>query len=209
MGKLVISAVSAVMAGELGIPLAGLDADAQDDLRRQLTLVTTPWDDNPPETVYSYRERDGYIWIPRYFKPRVLWQLVQEWRWILGEPYTFTPQGKLDPERGQVAAVPAMIRHVRANSSGLLVAPTGTGKTCMGLWIAAAFGRFIGIPVYAGHMIDHWVEDIGKFLGIGPEDIGVVQGERCDLGKPVTIMMIQSLLARSYPQQLYDRSGSC
>ena len=119
------------MGGELGLPLAALDADSLDDLRKQLTLVTTPWDDNPPETVYSYRERDGYIWIPRYFKPRVFWQLVAEWRWTLGKPYTFTPTGQLDPERGQVSAVPTMISHVRANSGGLLVAPTGTGK-CLG-----------------------------------------------------------------------------
>jgi len=195
------------MRGELGLPLAALDADALDDLRTQLTIVTKPWDDNPAETVYSYREEDGHIWIPRYFKPRVLWQLVAEWDWTLGEPYTFTPTGKLDPERGQVAAVPTMVSHVRANSGGLLVAPTGTGKTCMGLRIAASFGRYIGIPVYAGHMIDHWIEDIGKFLGLGPDDIGVVQGERCELGKPVTIMMIQSLLARGYPQQLYDQIG--
>lgn len=195
------------MGGELGIPLAGLDADAQDDLRKQLTLVTKPWDDQPSETVYCYREEGGYIWIPRHFKPRVFWQLVDEWRWTLGESYTFTLRGNLDPERGQVASVPAMIAQLRANAGSILVSPTGTGKTCMALHVAAAFGRYIGIPVYAGHMVDHWVEDVGKFLGLGPDDIGVVQGERCDLGKPVTIMMIQSLLARDYPQQLYDQIG--
>lgn len=549
MGQIDVSSASAVMRGELGIPLSGMDADSIRDLQDILTLETKPWDDQPSEIVRCYRQESGCIWIPRHFRQRLFWQLVGAWNWTEGRAYAFLSQGKLDPERGQPTAVPAMIAHVRENDAGVLVAPTGTGKclgpgtpvimadgrvvlvenvepgdrlmgpdgaartvfstvkgrgpmfrvnpikgepwvcndvhvltlvhsqkgtvvdvpldewqkasnnfrhlhkqfsagidrfelppppptvdpyflgvwfgdgshdhnlrrgvgvtknepailaacesvaetwglavrsrdsggtrcpthflvdpggrsagrggggagnplltemrrltgsgkrvpdeimrgprnvrlaflagfldtdgsldcntfeitqkrsewaravwwiarslglgatirpkevpdygvyfrvliyghvnsiptrvsrkqakprrqkkdatrtgfavealgdgdyhgftldgdgrfllgdftvthnTCMGLRVAASFGRYIGIPVYAGHMIDHWVEDVGKFLGFAPDEIGIVQGERCDLGKPVTIMMIQSLLARSYPRELYEQIG--
>jgi hypothetical protein len=202
-----VSTEPVVMNGELGIPLSELPAQQLQDLRTALTIETTPWDDQPSQIVECYRFGDDCIWIPRHFRPGMFWQIVDEWKWSLGAPVALMPIGKLDPERGQIRAVPEMIAHIVANKAGVLISPTGTGKTCMGFNIAAHFGRAIGIPVYTGHMIDHWIEDAEKFLGLSPDDVGIVHKDRCDLGKPVTIMMIQSLLARTYPQALYDQIG--
>lgn len=84
---------------------------------------------------------------------------------------------------------------------------TVTHNTTMGYAIAGAFDRFIGIPVYVGHMLDHWVRHAKKVLGLTDDQIGIVQGDRCDLGRPVTVMMLQSLLSRRYPDELYEQIG--
>jgi len=195
------------MRGELGIHLSELDDDQRELLEQQLTLVSRPWGDNPPKTVRCYQEKDGRLWIPRHFEPMSMWQLVDSWEWSTGRHHQFQVQAKLDPERGQVRAVPAMIEYLKRHGAGVLRSGTGTGKTVVGLIIGAAFECFIGIPVYNGHMMDHWTEDAMKVLGLSEDDIGIVQSDRCDLGKPVTIMMVQSLLARRYPDELYEQIG--
>jgi len=198
---------AAIIRGELGIRLDELDDDQREFLEQQLTLVSRPWGDNPPRTVRCYREEDGYLWIPRHFEPMSMWQLVEEWAWTTGRRYQFRVKATLDPERGQVKAVPAMIEYLKRHGAGVLCSGTGTGKTVSGLVIGAQFESFIGIPVYNGHMVDHWTEDAMKVLGLSEDDIGIVQSDRCDLGRPVTIMMIQSLLARRYPDELYEQIG--
>jgi superfamily II DNA or RNA helicase len=169
--------------------------------------------DHAADPVCCLREEDGYVWLPRYYD-RDLWDCIESWEWTEGREFDFgaiidpvTLMAALDPERGQDAAVPAMIAYIRQHNGGILIAPTGTGKTHMGLTIAATFGRKIGIPVYAGHMIDNWTDHAKSVLGLRSDQIGLVQGERCDLGKPVTIMMIQTLLSRGVPSELAEQIG--
>lgn len=199
----------AVMIGEVGIPRSQLTAGERAYHEEQLTLQTQPWDEKQePETVECWRDDANMVWFPRYYDRRNLWSQVTQWDWIPGRPYDFDlSRARPDPDRGQPAAIPAMVDHVKRHSSGILVAPTGTGKTFMGLCVAAKFGRFIGAPVYTGHMVDNWVEHCTSVLGLSEDQIGIVQEDRCDLGRPVTIMMIQSLLARRYPDELYRQIG--
>jgi hypothetical protein len=81
------------------------------------------------------------------------------------------------------------------------------GKTILGYSVAHKFETSIGVLVYNGHMLDNWIKTADQVFGLKPYEVGVVQGEQCDLGKPVTIMMIQSLLARNYPKELYEQIG--
>src|SRR5581483_7992757 len=73
--------------------------------------------------------------------------------------------------------------------------------------IGSHFHTSLGVFIYAAHMLDNWLGQAEFALGIKPEDIGIVQQDRCDLGKPITIMSIQSLLARKYPDELYNQIG--
>ncbi len=196
-----------VMRGEIGVPLSQLSAADRAHHEEQLTLHTSPWDEREkPERVECWRTADGVMWFPRYYD-RGLWSQATKWDWTLGLPYDFDLLASPDPERGQVQAIPAMVSHVKQHGGGILVAPTGTGKTLMGLYIAATLGRFIGALVYNGHMVDNWMDHCASVLGLSEDQVGLVQEDRCDLGRPVTIMMIQSLLARRYPEALYEQIG--
>lgn len=198
---------TAIMRGEVGL-LKSEVSDAQIEfLRERLTLTTKPWKGEDPQTVLCYREEAGYIWMPRHFAQGHLWRLVDQWDWAEGNPFVFRTQCPLDPERGQVEAVPAMVSHIQAHKSGVLISPTGTGKTVQAYHIAAEFGRYIGWFCYAGHMVDNATEHAKSVLGLSDEQIGYVKEGHCDLGRPVTILMIQSLLSRTYPDELYQQIG--
>lgn len=84
---------------------------------------------------------------------------------------------------------------------------TVTHNTFMGYAIGAHFKRAIGVLVYNSHMQKNWVESAATAFGIAEEDVGIVQEGRCDLGRDVTVMMVQSLLSRDYPKELYKQFG--
>lgn len=84
---------------------------------------------------------------------------------------------------------------------------TVTHNTILGYSIGQRLQRAMGVLVYNSHMLDNWIKTAHQVFGLKPEEVGVVQSDQCDLGKPVTIMMIQSLLARDYPKELYEQIG--
>ena len=202
-----IAPKTAVMRGEVGIPVEDLTPDQISYIERKLTFKVKQWDDTPDVTVEGFSYEDGFLWVPRYFESENLHQRIGEWGWTEGEPFSFSISATLDPARGQTDAVPNTVEHLLQDSGGILIAPTGTGKTLQGLVVGAHLGRFIGWPVYAGHMEDN-VREHAHLIGLTDDDIGVVQSDRCDLGKPLTIMYIPSLLGRRYPDALYDQIGT-
>ena len=194
-----------VVRGEIGLLKSDLALGERESIRTALTITTKPWDDNPAETIHAYREDPDYIWVPREWNPALRHGATDETS--LGLPATFDlSKVQLDPERGQVAAIPAMLAYLLANYAGLLIAPTGTGKTLQGLVLGAKLGRCIGWPIYASHQEDN-VREHAHLIGLSQSDIGIVRSDRCDLGKPLTIMYVQSLLARDYPPELYTQFG--
>lgn len=176
-------------------------------LRHTLTLRTSPYK-GPPQIVKCYEEDDLTMWIPRHFDdaladipprsigPDSVVALDLDFKWTLLE------------ERGQPQAKESMVHYLAENQGGVLVAFTGCGKTALGYAIAAEFGTPIAVLVYAEHMIKTWVDHAKDCLGLTDDDIGFVREGQCDLGKPVTIMMVQSLYSsRDYPPALYEQIG--
>jgi len=91
---------------------------------------------------------------------------------------------------------------------GCLCAPCGTGKTVVGLKVAAEVGSTTLILVHKAFLLNQWTERIQEWLGISPDEIGIVQQDRCEFkGKKVVIALIQSLLARQYPAEFYQYFG--
>lgn len=195
-----------VMRGDIGLPASSLDAKAVAMLKAELTCQPKGWNDAVPDPVCCLHVENGRLWLPRYFD-QSLWKRVADWQWSEGEHQSFTVHRALDPERGQDRAVPAMVSYLQQHNGGVLVAPTGTGKTHMGFTIAAHFERKIGVLVYKGDMFDNWTVEAKKVLGLSPDDIGIVKEDRCDLGKPVTLISIQTLLSRGVPAALGQQVG--
>lgn len=200
------------LLGNLGILDAKLRPDIRDSFKKDLHLKSRPWRDNPPIHVRAYRTADDYFWIPRFFldgaiETGKLGKKSIKFEWTDGDPQDLDLHITLEQARGQPVAVNKMEKHLRKHSGGILVAPTGCGKTILGYAIGHRFKTSIGVLVYNGHMLDNWISTAKLVFGLEDDEIGVVQSERCDLGKPVTIMMVQSLLSRAYPKELYDQIG--
>ena len=197
-----------VMRGNVGIRLDILQPEHLEHFKKRLTLKSIPYKDNAPITVRSYYEEDGYFWVPRYFDHLTYWPEIKDWEWVAPPlDYTLAQLMKPLPERKQPEAIDALEAALRRDSGALGVLPTGIGKTLIALSVARRFQTPIAILVYAGHMIDNWVEHAGSVLGIPPEDVGLVKEGRCDLGKPLTIVSIQTVMSRDLPQALYDQIG--
>lgn len=92
-------------------------------------------------------------------------------------------------------------------ASGMLVAPTGTGKTVMGLAIASMLGprdnakyatkRYqVAVICHRAELMVQWMERINEFMPNAR--VGFVKGAEFDvIGKDVVVIMIDSLLRRA------------
>jgi superfamily II DNA or RNA helicase len=76
-----------------------------------------------------------------------------------------------------------------ARDSALLSAPTGSGKTCMGLYMIAQRQQPALIVVHTKELLTQWQDRIDQFLGI---EAGIIGGGKFDI-KPVTVATVQSL----------------
>lgn len=200
------------LRGYLGILAKKMRPEVQLDLQERLTLQLKEWGTDNTTEVQAFSKSDGYFWVPRFFfESAITTGLIGKHpvqvEWTEGLPQSLTLNVVLDPARGQPMAVDRMEQHLRTYSGGILCAPTGCGKTILGYALAQRFHTSIGVLVYNGHMVANWIETAKWLFNLKDEDIGIVQGDRCDLGRPVTIMMVQSLLGRTYQKELYEQFG--
>lgn len=198
-----------VMRGAVGVRLDVLGNEHLDLLKRRLTLTTVPYKDNPATVVHAYEIDDEYIWLPRYFDHLDYWPKIRHWEWVAPPLlYEFKPSRLIpDPARKQTDAIAALTAALRRDSAAIGVLPTGTGKTLVSLETARNFNTPIGVLIYAGHQIDNWIKHAELVLGVPKEDVGIVKEDRCDLGKPVTIISIQTVMVRELPEQLFRQIG--
>ena len=92
------------------------------------------------------------------------------------------------------------------NSSGILVAPPGSGKTIMALEIIARLKLPAIILVHRSQLLHQWVERIEQFLGIPKAHIGIISGVKKKLGKQITVASLQSLVRY---KKLAEIPGKC
>ena len=90
--------------------------------------------------------------------------------------------------------------------------PTGSGKTVAGCVLIRAIGRktLVIVPkTDLMHGKDQWIDAFKKFLGLEAKDIGIIQGDRCDVaGKKVVLGMLKSLSIKGrYPAHILKEFG--
>ena len=107
-------------------------------------------------------------------------------------------------------------------------APPGFGKTICFLLVASRLGLKTLVLVHNEVLMTQWVKRIlgevegshrlgvepnledpqGKVLDIGPEQVGIVQQNKCEWeGRSIVIAMAQSIAAREYEQEFYESFG--
>jgi len=141
-----------------------------------------------------YRDEAGRLVVPRGFarqlcvmarKAGIPFDLVDRRRTLPDVDFAFA--GKLRPF--QDGAVEAILRH----DFGTLAAPTGSGKTVMALAVIAARRQPALIVCHTRELAIQWVDRIGAFLGIEPDDVGMIGAGKKRIGAKVTVALVQSL----------------
>ncbi|MEU2915890.1 DEAD/DEAH box helicase family protein [Streptomyces massasporeus] len=103
----------------------------------------------------------------------------------------------------QAKAVGVMAEH----STGVLVAPPGTGKTVMACALIAQAAQPVAIIVNKAELLAQWRERLATFLDLGKQKVGALGGGKDRRGGVVDLVMLQSLAHRDAPDQLLDGYG--
>jgi superfamily II DNA or RNA helicase len=152
------------------------------------------WNRGVPRELKFYDRVRGGLWIPRGFMRQLL-NLCRKWRipYVIDDQRRSLPavdlvfQGRL--RAFQRKAVDCML----AKDFGTLNAPTGSGKTIMALYMLARRRQPALIIVHTKDLAAQWVAQIERFLGMGPDEIGLIGSGRTVLGAKITVALVQSL----------------
>ena len=178
--------------------------DLVEDLIDTLTLPNPKWLENErmgrwnrstPKTLRFYRKlRGGGLRIPRGFVGRLMRRLRREdiaYALIDNRrerpPLNWHFNGRLRPFQETA------VRDLARKEFGTLSAPTGSGKTVMGLQLIAARRQPTLIVVHTKDLAHQWVERIEQFLEIPSDDIGWIGGGKRRPGERITVALVQSL----------------
>jgi len=95
-----------------------------------------------------------------------------------------------------------------AHAQGVIVAPSGSGKTIIGLELVVRRKLPALILVHRKQILDQWVERIRTFLGIPKAHIGQYSGTEKKIGKQITVGLLQSLSRQIDLSSLKDQFGT-
>lgn len=180
-----------------------LNNEKVNQLKKELMVI--PYCENPVKFPI-FRISEKYLYIPKYYGinkfglPKL--ENIKEQNG-LSVDINFTSNLR----DYQVEVSNKILSHLIKNQSGLASIYTGWGKTCAALWIASKLKLKTLIIVHTENLLQQWKERINDFLGILPEDIGIIQGPKMDNSKKICIGMIQSISMKDYPPNTFKEFG--
>ncbi len=153
------------------------------------------WNRGTKKTLRFYRRfgKNGIV-IPRGYARQLLLQLKREQvpyalddtrRTLTEIDFAFT--GTLKPFQTQ--AVEAMLKR----DFGTLSAPTGSGKTVMGLYMIARRRQPAVVVVHTKDLAHQWIDRIETFLGIPAGEVGLLGAGKKKIGEKITVALVQTL----------------
>lgn len=150
------------------------------------------WDTEP--TIQGYKVQNNIMEIPRGFAGQLIsilkenhlkFSIVDNRRSLPATRFQFI--GTLKPF--QKDAAQAML----SKDFGLLAAPTGSGKTVIGLYVMVARKQSALIIVHTKELMNQWIDRVHTFLGIPKEDIGIIGDGKQTIGQGVTVGIVNSI----------------
>lgn len=183
--------------------LTDLPPELKQLLEERLTIPNPKWIENQrmgrwngktSKTLRFYDKVSNGLWIPRGYMRQLL--LLARRKEIVVEiddrrrfpgNCDFLFSGKLKPYQSK--AVEVML----SRDFGTLSAPTGSGKTVMALYMIAARKQPALIIVHTKDLAYQWVDRIVQFLGIKKEKIGIIGAGKKNIGRKITVGLVQSL----------------
>ena len=192
-----------------------INEDMDDFLYSSLTMMNPKWLENhrlkrynwgTEKELFFYEEKgENDFYAPRGFIPDIIEYCKKnqiEYK-IQNETYKFDDvdlefSGCLKPF--QETATNIML----SENIGTLCAPTGSGKTVMGIYMIAERKQPTIIIVHTKELLFQWIERIKQFLNIDESDIGIVGSGQLDENKTICIALIQTL--KKYPEVINQYS---
>ncbi|WP_372683892.1 DEAD/DEAH box helicase, partial [Desulfosarcina sp.] len=89
----------------------------------------------------------------------------------------------------QSAAATAMLK----KDFGTMSAPTGSGKTVVGLFLIAQRRQPSVVVVHTKDLAFQWIQRIEQFLGIPADQVGLIGAGKNRIGEQITVALVQTL----------------
>ncbi|MCK9263460.1 MAG: DEAD/DEAH box helicase [Desulfomonilia bacterium] len=145
-----------------------------------------------PEMLAYYQRHNGVLLLPRGYINHLLGRLGRRPYLVVDRTRTLDPvdfgfRARLHPY--QLAAV----RDLIARRFGVLEAPPGAGKTVIALNIIARREQPALVVVHTKELMYQWLRRATEFLDLGEDQIGLIGDGRKDIGRRLTIAIINSL----------------
>lgn len=186
------------------VKLNGVPDDLLQTLTQHFQMLNPKWLENErmgrwnrgtKKTLRFYRRfgKNG-IAIPRGYARQLIQRLNREHlaytlddqrRQLPAVPFAFT--GSL--KSFQSVAVNAMLKR----EFGTLSAPTGSGKTIMGLYLIAQRQQPTVVIVHTKDLAHQWIDRIEQFLGIPADHVGLLGAGKKRIGDQITVALVQTL----------------
>lgn len=170
-------------------------------IKRDLTIINPAWLENQKmnrwngrteKILHFYMETSSGLVVPRGLLPWIVnllkknrFQII-DWTRTLPE-VEFQFNGDLKPFQQEA------IDKILSSDLGTLEAPTGAGKTVIALAVIAHRRQPALIIVHTVELLRQWTDRIHTFLGIPTNDIGIIGNGKKEMGKRITVALIQSL----------------
>lgn len=148
-------------------------------------------------------DRGDYIAVPRAYGLRYFGEPLEA-DLAYGDSFEINFKGTLRDEQPRV--VETVLRSARY-PNGLISMPCGSGKTICALKIISELKKRALILVHKEFLLDQWRDRILEFTNLGPDDIGLIQGNKCEYSKPISIGMVQSISKKEYDANAYTAFG--
>lgn len=97
------------------------------------------------------------------------------------------------------------------NGNAIIKAPTGAGKTVMGIYIASVLGYKTLVIVPTDTIMTQWVDRFVQFTNCERNDIGIIRQNICEYrDRKVVVGMIHTLSKADgrFPKELYSEFGT-
>ncbi len=88
---------------------------------------------------------------------------------------------------------------------GTLSAPTGSGKTVVGLFLIAQRRQPTVVVVHTKDLAFQWIQRIEQFLGIPADQVGLIGAGKNRIGERITVALVQTLYRCT--DQIVPRTG--
>ena len=193
--------------------IADTSSEIQDEVRGLLTITNPVWIENEKmgrwngETAYNlchYQETPSSLIIPRGFFPQLIGIAKR-----FGERFQIEDRRRVLPKvdfqfHGQLQSFQIeAANRMLSKDMGTLAAPTGSGKTVMALYIITQRRQPALIITYTKELLEQWASRVNQFLGIPLNEIGRIgDGER-NIGKKITVALVQTLYKCAFEVSQY------